>query len=238
MPDGPHFVAFRKRVLGAALSLFRLSGAMNCIARSRAKIARQDVDHGRVISVKRIKASEPVYDLSVAPGHLPEFFANRILTHNSSDGEMRAFEDTIHSAQEQLFRRNLTNIYDIMQISLWGERDPDITYDFNPLEEMNEKEKAEIRKLNVETDQVLVDSGIVSQEEVRRRIVNDPESGYDGLDPDDTPDLLGELEGGLEPEGGRPDPIAGQTGKQPAAKEPTPAKDGGFQNFDNEEDDD
>ena len=152
----------------------------------------------------------------------------------SSEGELRAFEETIHGAQEAIFRDHLTTVYDLMQISLWGERDPDITYDFMPLQEMTPKEKAEILKINAETDQIRIDSGTVSQEEARTKLANDPDSGYDGIDPDDVPDLLEEEEAGLEPAEGRPQPqaAAGEQaqGVEPSAEKPT--KDGGTQNFD------
>lgn len=117
----------------------------------------------------------------------------------TSEGELRAFGETIHGAQEQLFRTPLTTVLDIAQVSLWGARDPDITYDFLPLQELTMKEKAEIRKIEAETDQIRIDSGVVSQEEARKKLAADPESGYDGIDPDDVPDLLGEEEGGLIP---------------------------------------
>lgn len=126
----------------------------------------------------------------------------------TSEGELRAFNDTIHGSQEHLYRAHLTTVYDLMQISLWGERDPDITFDFAPLQEMTPKEKAEIRKLDAETDQIRIDSNIVSPEEGRRKVVNDPESGFEGLDPEDVPNLLEEEEQGLEPAGGRPQPQA------------------------------
>jgi uncharacterized protein len=119
----------------------------------------------------------------------------------TSEGELRAFEDTIHGSQEHLFRSPVTTVYDIAQISLWGARDPDITYDFVPLREETPKEKAEMRKLDAETDQIRIDSGVVSQEEVRRKLAADEESGYDSIDPEDVPDLLGEEMEGLIPEG-------------------------------------
>ena len=141
----------------------------------------------------------------------------------TSEGELRAFEETIAGSQEHLFRENLTTVYDIMQISLWGARDPDITYDFVPLREETPKEKAEIRKLNAETAQILIDSGVISQEEERTKQVNDEESGYEGLDPTDTPSLLDEEEAGLEPEGGRPQPQAEVGEKQQTGDDaPTP----------------
>lgn len=119
----------------------------------------------------------------------------------TSEGEMRAFNDTIHGRQEDFFRVGLMNVLDIMQISLWGERDPDITFDFSPLHELTEKEKAEVSKIEAETDQIRVDTGIVSQEEVRSKLVADPDSGFHGLDPDDVPELLEEEQAGLIPPG-------------------------------------
>jgi phage-related protein (TIGR01555 family) len=119
----------------------------------------------------------------------------------TSEGEMRAFNDTIHGYQEQLFRTALNTIVDIMMISLWGKRDPDITFDFAALHELTEKEQAEVEKMKAETAQIRVDSGIVSQEEIRGVLVADPDSDFHGLDPEDTPDLLGEEEQGLIPPG-------------------------------------
>jgi len=225
-PDETQLAAFPKNAADAAMSSYRLDDAMNYTARSDAKIAQDCDDSRRVVSVRKIPASEPVYDLTVAPGFLPEFFANGILTHNSSDGEMRAFNDTIHGSQEHLFRPRLDTCYDVLQYHLWGERDPDITYEFEPLHEMMPKEEAEIRKLDAETAQIRIDSGVISQEDERRKIAVDPDSGYHGLDPDDVPDLLLEEEHGLEPEGGRPQPQA-EVGEEEGQGE-----DGGIQNFD------
>jgi hypothetical protein len=146
----------------------------------------------------------------------------------TSEYEMRSFNDTTHGAQEHLFRGHLTTVTDLMQMSLWGERDPDITWDFLPLQELTPKEKAEVRKLDAETDQIRIDSGVVWQEEVREKIVADPESGFEGLDPEDVPDLLLEEEQGLEPEGGRPQP-------QAEKGEEAQGEDGGIQNFDDAE---
>lgn len=147
----------------------------------------------------------------------------------TSEFEMRAFNDTIHGAQEHLFRQNLTTIYDFMQYSLWGERDPDITYDFLPLQELTEKEKGEMRKLEAETDQIRIDSGVVSTEEARTKVANDPESGFDGIDPTDVPDLLEEEQAGLIPAG------AGRGLEAELEQGKPKGEDGGIQNFDDGE---
>jgi uncharacterized protein len=127
----------------------------------------------------------------------------------SSEGEMRAFYDTIAAYQNKFMRPNLTKTIDFAMLSLWNEVDQEITYDFEPLWEMTEKERGEKKKADAETGQIHIDSGVISPAEERQRIINDPDSAYQGLDPEDVPDLSAEEEAGLEPEGGRPDPKSG-----------------------------
>jgi phage-related protein (TIGR01555 family) len=126
----------------------------------------------------------------------------------SSEGEIRAFYDTIEAFQNAFFRPKLNTTLDFAMISLWGARDEEIVYDFEPLWALSEKEKGELRKADAETDQIRIDTGVVSSEEVRAKVAADPDSGFDNLDPNDVPDLLEEEAQGLQPEGGRPQPIA------------------------------
>jgi hypothetical protein len=121
----------------------------------------------------------------------------------SSEGELTAFGDTISAYQEHLFRRHLNTVLGIVMINEFGEVDKDITFDFLPLEEMNEKELAEIEKMKAETDQMRIDAGILSPMESRTRLAADPDSGYDNIDVDDAPDLRLEEMEGLEPKGAR-----------------------------------
>jgi uncharacterized protein len=138
----------------------------------------------------------------------------------TAEGEMRAFEETIHGHQEDFHRPRLTPVIDLMMISLWGERDDDITFEFLPLQEMSEKERNEMRKVDAEADGQDIDRGVISPEERRRKIAADPDSGYNDINPNDVPDLLEEEEEGLEPEKGRPQPVAGKGkgGKEAASK--------------------
>lgn len=120
----------------------------------------------------------------------------------SSDGELRCFYDAIHAGQEMFFRPNLTKVLGFVQLSEFGEVDPNIDFKFRPLYQLSEKERAEMRKIEAETGQILVDTGVISQEEERQRVAGDPETPYAGLDPDEMPDLLDEEESGLAPRGG------------------------------------
>lgn len=136
----------------------------------------------------------------------------------SSEGEMRAFYDTIAAYQNKFFRPKLTTTIDIAMMSLWGAVDNDIIFDFNPLWELDEKEKGEKKAKEAETDTKYIDAGVISPEEVRTRLANDPESGYEGLDPDDVPEPPDQEDGpgapggpdGAPPPGGPQDDTAGE----------------------------
>jgi hypothetical protein len=58
-----------------------------------------------------------------------------------------------------------------------------------------------MRKSEADADVVLIDAGVISPEESRQRIIADEGSPYQGLDPNDVPDLREEEEQGLEPKG-------------------------------------
>ena len=118
----------------------------------------------------------------------------------TAEPEIRVFYDTIHAQQEAFFRPNLTRVVDFVQLSLWGEVDPALTIKFEQLWSLDEKEEAEVRKIEAETDDILINgTGSLSPEESRKRIAADPDTPYASLDVDDMP----------EPVGGEVDPVTG-----------------------------
>ncbi len=113
----------------------------------------------------------------------------------TADGEIRVFYDDMHSAQESVFRDPLQQCLDVIQLSEFGEIDPDITFSFVPLWQMSEKELADVRKLDAETGAVLIESGAISPQEERERVAADETNGYHSLDladddADGVPDLV------------------------------------------------
>jgi len=103
----------------------------------------------------------------------------------SADGEIRVFYDDIHSAQESVFRDPLQACLEVIQLSEFGEIDPDITFSFVPLWQLSEKELAEVRKYDAETDAVLIGASVISPLEARKRVAADENNGYNALDVDD-----------------------------------------------------
>jgi len=100
----------------------------------------------------------------------------------SSDGEIRIFYDWIAAQQEAFWREPLETILKAVQLSLFGEIDPDIGLAFVPLFQMTPTEEADIRSKDGVTDCAYVAAGILDPSEIRDRLAKDPNSGYMGLD--------------------------------------------------------
>lgn len=140
----------------------------------------------------------------------------------SSEGEIRIYYDTVNSVQERKERPVINRIINFAQLSLWGEIDKRLTYIFEPLQEMSEKEKADLQKAKAERDQIYVSGGAVSAEEWRRAIINDPALPYADLNPEEVPEPPENTEGlGGEED----DNDAGSAKRKPPTKEGGQAND-------------
>lgn len=109
--------------------------------------------------------------------------------NTSTDGEIRVWYDTVHAHQGKFFTPHLTTIFHLAQINKWGEIDPDLSFSYEKLYELTEKEQAEMRKVEAETAGVYIDKGITDPLEERRRLAAEPGSPYASLDVDDVPEI-------------------------------------------------
>ena len=99
----------------------------------------------------------------------------------SSQDEIEVFQDTC-AANQEIYTPTLSTILNIVQLSLFGEIDPEIGFMWEPLKVVSETEKANIRKTEAETDGLHVEMGVVSPQEVRKRVANEEDSPYSGID--------------------------------------------------------
>jgi hypothetical protein len=100
----------------------------------------------------------------------------------SADGELAVFEQYVTGMQETLFRHNLEKVLRLVQLSEFGEIDPEITFEFNPLRELSDKDLAGIRLQNAQADNIYYAMSAVASTEVRKKLGDDPTSGWDSLD--------------------------------------------------------
>jgi hypothetical protein len=147
----------------------------------------------------------------------------------SSEGEIRVFYDYIHAFQESFFRDNLQAVIDFIQLTIFGKVDPEITFVFEPLWAMTEKEVAEIDKIEAESDQIRIDSGVLDPLEVRTALAADANSRYPDIDVADVPEPPEDPTAG----GGEGDDEGGEGAGAGEGGEQTggfgPGKDGGAQ---------
>jgi phage-related protein (TIGR01555 family) len=101
---------------------------------------------------------------------------------NVAEGEIRIWYDWIHSQQEAHDRVPIGRMLNLVQLNLFGEIDPDITFEFNPLYQMTEEQMSTIRVNDSVRAGNYIDKGVLSAQEERERLARDPESGYQGID--------------------------------------------------------
>lgn len=106
----------------------------------------------------------------------------------TGDSDIRNYYDHVLSQQEKVLRPALNTILRILQIRLYGEIDPTITFDFAALSEADNAAIATTQKTRADTMAVLLDRAIVSQEECRRVLADDPDSGFADIDVDEVPE--------------------------------------------------
>jgi hypothetical protein len=108
--------------------------------------------------------------------------------NSTGDADRNNWFDNIAAHQEKLFRDPLETVSKIIQLDVFGEIDSRIAFDFPPLQEMSETEQAQNQKTKAETGKALIDAGVITAEEERRRVASDPNSGYNSIDPGSVPE--------------------------------------------------
>lgn len=101
---------------------------------------------------------------------------------NVAEGEIRSFYDWVKAIQEAYWRKPIETVLKVLQISLFGEIDPDITMSFQPLYQMTPKELSDIRNQDATAGTAYIQNGVIDPTEERERLARDAESGYQGID--------------------------------------------------------
>lgn len=98
----------------------------------------------------------------------------------NSDGEIRVWYDFVAGYQAHNLSPLMEWILDLIQLSEFGEIDSGLAWEWNPLYELDDKELAEVRYKNAETDRTLTEIGAIDALMVQQRLAGDPTSGYAG----------------------------------------------------------
>ncbi|MEK1888536.1 MAG: phage portal protein [Phyllobacterium sp.] len=127
----------------------------------------------------------------------------------TGESDMKNYHDRVSSMQNMEIQPSIYRLDECLIRSALGARPEKIFYSWSPLEQMSEKELAEIGKLNAETAKTLVDAGLFTGQELRTVVTTQlvESSFYPGLDQvvaetgeDFDPDLGGEDEEETDPD--------------------------------------
>ena len=91
---------------------------------------------------------------------------------SAGDSDMNNYYDKVRAIQVNIIGSTLDKIDQVMIRSALGNYPDDLFYTWPPLEVANEKERAEIGKLNADTAAVLVNTGLFLPEELRVAVSN------------------------------------------------------------------
>lgn len=132
-------------------------------------------------------------ELMAMPSHTPLVKLTGITPSGlnaSSDGEIRVYNDWISGLQNAFILPQVMKILRIAQMSLFGEIDNNISFEFSSLKQMDDNEQADVNLKKAQTAGALIEAGVLSQEDERSRLSNDQDSGYGFIDPDKVPESL------------------------------------------------
>lgn len=101
--------------------------------------------------------------------------------NDSGEIGIRNWYDHVHAEQEKTFGHNITYALQIIQLSLFGTIDDEITFEFVPLWELDAAGRAAVDKMKADTYAVYQADAVVTNDEVRQQIADDPESPFYGL---------------------------------------------------------
>ena len=127
----------------------------------------------------------------------------------TGESDIRNYYDHIKSQQEKVLRDALTTCLKVIQIHDKGEIDKTVTFDFAALGEADNAAIAATQKTKTDTMVALLQNNVISPEEARRALADDPDSGFNNIDVDELPEPQG---GEMDGMGGMPD----MGGEEPA----------------------
>jgi phage-related protein (TIGR01555 family) len=102
--------------------------------------------------------------------------------NTTSEGELQAWAQRVHAAQENLFGDHLRFLLRLVQLDLFGEIDEEITATFEPLKEESETERSTRLKTEADADAAYVSMGALAPDDVRQVLAEQEAGRYAAVD--------------------------------------------------------
>lgn len=109
----------------------------------------------------------------------------------TGESDLQNWYDHASGQQASMFDEPMNTVLALAQLHAFGAIDQDCGFTWAALKKPSDSELATINKTKADTDAVLQQCGAISDEEIRGRLSNDPQSEYTGLDVAKTPHAPG-----------------------------------------------
>ena len=129
-----------------------------------------------------------------APAHIPlikMFGVTPTGLNATGEGEIKVWYDHVGAMQQNLFGPQMEILLKVLQLDLFGAIDDELGFQWAQLDEPTGKELSEIRKSDADAGVAYINAGVISPDEERERLQDDPDSGYNNLNgpaPEPQPD--------------------------------------------------
>ena len=110
----------------------------------------------------------------------------------TGESDIRNYYDHVLSQQEKVLRPPLQRVLEALQVSLFGKVDRSLGFSFASLSETDENAKVLTQQAKINNLCAVLDRDIIDASEARQMLVSDPDSGFDGLDPELPEDAEGD----------------------------------------------
>lgn len=101
--------------------------------------------------------------------------------NSTGENELRIYYDLIRSMQMTVLQTPLQQTFELIQMNEFGEIDPDLKIDFKPLWTPSALEMSQIQSIKKDINIAYAQETILTAEEIRKNLNEDPDSGYSDL---------------------------------------------------------
>ena len=103
---------------------------------------------------------------------------------SSGESDVKLQADLIATRQEKILREPINEILRLLQLNLFGNIDPELSFEFNPLDEDDDRTTSEVQKLKADTAAIYLDRGVITEDEAREALKNDDFSDFKTVEGD------------------------------------------------------
>ena len=103
---------------------------------------------------------------------------------STGESDLKSHNDLIATLQEKVLRKPIIKLLKIFQLHEFGNIDPELTFEFNPLDEEDDRAVADTQKVKADTAAIYLDRGVITEDEAREALKADDKSAFCKLEGD------------------------------------------------------